>query len=69
MPKKLWKEAGCLDKYWNNVAREQLLLLLLRLEIVSPMEMKKIGECGKYFDKNADVDYIFNILNNIKYIK
>ena len=69
LPKKLWKEGGCLDKYWDNVAREQLLLLLLRLEIVSPVEMREIGECAKYFDENANIDYIFNILNNINYIK
>lgn len=67
LPKKLWKDGGCLDKYWDNVAREQLLLLLLRLEIVSPIEMVKIGECGKLFNEKANVDTIFNIINNLNY--
>ena len=65
LPKKLWKEGGCLDKYWNFIAREQLLLLLLRLEILTPSQMMEIGVCAKYFDENADINFIFNILENI----
>ena len=59
-------DSGCLDKYWNNVAREQLLLLLIRLEIITPSELIEIGKCGEYFDKKAknDIKNILEITEN-----
>ena len=68
LPKKLWMDGGCLDKYWNNVAREQLLLLLLRLEILTPSELIEIGRCGEYFDRKAilDVKKVLEIIENIE---
>ena len=68
IPKKLWMGGGCLDKYWNNVAREQLLLLLIRLEIVTPSELIEIGKCGEYFDKKAktEIKKILEIIENLK---